>query len=373
MSINSYIIGKSGQHVDTVESDGYRGLCVISNDLKKFKNRSVFFTNPTYGSNMNNDFSAVVSSENLHNGNDNTYWTATSIKGKFNFSSTDRSHNGTQSIDCTEAKLGDSFQLEDEAELHSSGDYDRFIGWIYVESGWVNRDTAVYVTLYNTNLGVQVSENEVNLDNYVNGSNTGTWQRFNIPHNEFGTLSDNYNAMRIAFSTSGSEPDFYLDDLVMEDLGGTINRFKIQPPNGTWWHVNGFGLVIVSNYSSTLADSSMPNIPYNGLLGVPILNGIQYQRQEDGESEFAFTMNHLVEILNQYDAYISSSGSDGSYTWIKIDMNFKEPFVLKSELEDFISFDFSDDLTDFQYFKAVASISEEKRESNYNVYDTGNT
>lgn len=374
MSINSHILGKDNKHVDSIEKDGYRGLYVVSNDLKKFKNRSVFFTNPTYGSSMNNDFSVVEATEYIHNGNDNTYWTATVVEGQpssFNFSSTNQSHTGTQSIQCTKSTAGNSFQLEDETELHSSGDYDRFVGWIYVDGNWTNRETAVYINLYNTNLDLQVSSNEINLDNYINGSEVGDWQRFNIPVSDFGTLSNDYNAMRFIIGSTGTNPDFYLDDMELNDLGESTNNFSIHPPLGYWWNVDGFGMIIVSSYNSILADSSIPNIPYNGLLGTPLLNGIQYQRQEDGETEFAFTMNHLVEILNQYDAYISSSGYDGNYTWIKIDMNFKQPFLLKSEYEDFISFTLSDDLSALQYFRVVASIQEEKREIGKDVYDTG--
>lgn len=374
MAVNAHIIGKDKKQADIIEKDGKRGIYVVSNDLKNLKNRSSFFVNPSYGSNMNRDFSIVQTAENVHNGNDNTYWTATIITGQpsdFNFSSITQAHTGTQSINCVPSEAGDSFQLEDEAVLHSGGDYNRFIGWVYVDGNWVNRNSNVYIILYNTNLGLQVSSETVNLDNYVDGSNVGEWQRFNIPMTDFGNISDDFNAIRFTIGTSISVPDFYLDDLVLEDLGANNNIFSIKPPVGKWWYVDGIAIAIVSSYNSSLTDSSVPNIPYNGLLGVPLLNGIQYQRVENGETQFTFSINNLIDIVNQYNGVITNSGYDGNYTWIKVDIGFKYPFLLKSETEDHVSFTLSDDLSGLQYFRTVASIGEENRNLNIDGYEVG--
>jgi hypothetical protein len=58
----------------------------------------------------------------------------------------------------------------------------------------------------------------------------------------------------------------------------------------------------------------MPNIPYNGLLGTEMTNGITYQRKEEGEVQFSINVNHLIDILNHFNTSITSQGYDGNYT-----------------------------------------------------------
>jgi hypothetical protein len=74
MSLNNHIQDpSSGVKANVIEKDGYNGLYVITEELKNYKNLSVLFTNPTYGSDMAQNFADVSSTENIHNGEDNTY------------------------------------------------------------------------------------------------------------------------------------------------------------------------------------------------------------------------------------------------------------------------------------------------------------
>lgn len=368
MSVITHISDiESGLPASVLQRDGTNRIQVLTEPYRKFTNKSTFFVNEFYGSNMNINGSDVDTIENIHNGEDDTYWTATTIVGNaadFDFSSTDVAHTGTQSIDCTNSEGGDTFQLANDTFL-SSGFYDLFVGWIYITGLWGLPDDGLEIILYNTDAGVQVSENSVDLDDYIDGDNTGVWQQFSIPMSDFGVVSDDFDAMRFTILEDGDPPNFYLDDLQLQALAGESAIFSIEPPTGVWWHVYGIGIVIVSSYTSTLADSSMPNIPYNGLLGTEMTNGITYQRKEEGEVQFSINVNHLIEILNHFNTSITSQGYDGNYTWIKIDAEFNPPFVLKSELEDYIRFIINDNLAGLEYFKASAALGEENRKSIY--------
>ena len=365
MSINSFIQdGDSNIKANVENKEGINRLHVLTEPYKDFKNRSVFFTNPTYGSNMNQDFSSVASTENVHDGNDNTYWTGTIIVGQpsdFNFSSTDQAHTGNQSISCVNSDDGDQFQLANDT-LIDSGLYDRFVGWVYVTGEWTDPDDGLEIIFWNTNTGTQVSENSVDLDNYIDGTNTGVWQKFSIPFRNFGVFSDDYDAIRFkVLANGGTPPNFYLDDLALEEIAGDPAIFSVEPEYGTWWHVQGMGIAFAAPYNATLADATMPNIPYKGILGVSLTSGITYQRTRDGEIQFAFIVNDLIDILNQYNTAISSYGHDGTDTFIKLDLHFREPFTLKSEYEDYISFNIVDDLSGLSYFRVVADVKEEFR------------
>jgi len=47
-----------------------------------------------------------------------------------------------------------------------------------------------------------------------------------------------------------------------------------------------------------------------------------------------------------------------------VDVTFRYPFILKSEYNDYISFNVSDNLSGLNYFRAVADIREEARDTN---------
>ncbi len=371
MSLDSYIKDPyDGTHATLVQQEGQNCLNVVTQEYKRYLNKSEYFINPTYGINMNQDFNQIASTENVHNGNDNTYWTATTTVGvanDFDFSSTDIAHTGAQSIDCTGSEGGDQFQLTSDTII-SAIKYDRLTGWIYVTSAWGLPGDGLEIILYNTNTELQVSQNSVDLDNYINGGNTGVWQFFNIPFTDFGLITDDFDAIRCTILEDDAPPNFYLDDLVLEELADEPAIFTIEPSKGRWWYVKGLGIIIASSYNSTLTDASMPKIPYNGFLGVSLTNGINYQRQEEGEIIFSIIVKDMIDILNQYNAVISNYGYDGNYTWVKIDVTFGTPFILKPEFGDYVSMNFSDDLSGLQLMRVVAAVAEEKRTSS-GIYD----
>lgn len=362
MAIDSHIKDAEGKNIANVISrEGLNCLSVINQDYKRYLNKSVYLQSKIYGINMNQDFSAVESTENVHDGNDNTYWTATITTGQpsdFDFSSTDYAHTGTQSISCVEAEGGDEFQLENDTII-LAGDYNRFVGWVYVVSDWNGSGDGLEIYLYNTNDNSQASD-VVDLSNYINQQNINTWQKFNIPISDLGIVSE-YNAIRCRMLAEGNPPNFYLDDLALESLTDDPAIFRVEPTRGRWWYVTGLGIIIVSSYDSTMADASMPNIPYNGLLGTSIVNGILYQRQEEGEIIFSFIIKDLIDIMNQHHTRISSYGYDGNYTWVKIDTDFETPFILKPEFGDYFSVNISDDLSNLKVLRMVTAVREEKR------------
>lgn len=363
MALNSVISDSLNKNqANVISKDGLEGLHVITNNLKDYKNLTSFFTNDEFGSNINQNFATSVVAENIHNGEDNIYWTASTIIGNaadFDFSSTDQANSGLQSIDCTNCEGGDQFQLLNDSFLNSS-DYDFFTGWIYVDGLWGLPDDGAEIVFYNTNTGLIVSGNPIDLDDYIDGTNTGVWQRFNIPLEDFGNFSDEFDAIRITILEDGSPPNFYLDDIALETQT-TNTIFSLNPSKNAWWHINGIGLAFVAAYNSTLADASMPNIPYNGLLGIELNNGITYRRIQNNETVFNFNITNLIDILNLYNAKITSHGFDGTNTFLKIDIKFEQPIVLKPESEDNISFIFADDLSSLLYFKIMADISAEPR------------
>lgn len=363
MALNVNIQSKNGKALnDVIEHEGVNCIPVVTQSYKHFINKNKYFESRTYGIEMAQDFTQVESTENVHNGNDDNYWDGTTIVGRtdaFRFSSTSRPHSGSQSIEITNnADNNNVFQLSND-EIINSDDYDILSGWVYVEQNWANNDK-VEIYFYNTDLGETVSD-EVNLTNYINQKETEVWQNFNIPLTDFGFLG-NYDAIRWKIVVNSSDsPRFFLDDIALQELA-SASTFIIKPPRNVWWHVTGIGIILVSDYDSTLTDSSMRNIPYNGLIGTSLDSGIVFQRQENGEIEDSFVIKDMMDLLIEYNTQIIDTGYDGEYTWVKISKSYdNEPITLKPEFDDSIKVEISDDLSTLKQFRMLATISEEKR------------
>jgi len=361
MALNNYIKDPSTGILANIEkSKNKNKLHVLTEPSQKFVNRSVFFTNPTHGFNMNVDASLTsAGTEEIHNGEDTTLWTASEISANWDFSNTDQSYEGSYSIDATGTRNDSTAQFTNDAYI-STNEYGNLEGWIYIERWDTAENQKILVYAWDSNAGT-TSSTEYNIGNYVNINNNDVWQKFTIPM----VFSNVYDSIRITTIDSGFgvPVDFYLDNLLLSSSaeGSGPYKYDVSPSVGYNWEVMGLGIAIVAPYDSTLTDATMPKIPWEGLIGVTLDNGIVYQRKRLGEIQFSVTMNHFIEIINQHDAVLSGYGNDGTDTWIKIDMNFKEPYLLDSYYQDSIGMTLNDNLSSLEYLRIVAEIREYER------------
>lgn len=365
MSLKLQLMGNGNKEtVDVVKCPSGRlnTLVVSTKELTTYTYKTIQFSNATYGQNMNQDFATgvVTSTENVHNGEDDTYWTASTIVGNindFDFSSTDVAHTGAQSIDATSSEGGDQFQLLNSSEISPTA-YDRLNGWVYIDGLWALPDDGVRIVFYNTNTGVEVSD-AIDLDNYVTGTNINVWQNFIIPLSDFGIFTDDYNAIRFTTLEDGAPPDYYLDDIKLEEINVPegSNVFSIAPRQPYWWYIDSFQIILADAYDSTVTDGTVPGLPYDSLLGVSLTNGILYSRIQGGETEYSTLLYNLLDFMEQPGTDLSGYGSDGTNTWLTMRAVFdKEPIRLRSELEDEIRFTINDDLSGLLRFRIFAEI-----------------
>lgn len=87
MPIKSLITDSSNNK--SAQVDGTAGeekaLIVATRELKTFKNSARFFTNPSYGADMNQNVGFSGTPDDVYNGGDSTQWTASSISGGANW------------------------------------------------------------------------------------------------------------------------------------------------------------------------------------------------------------------------------------------------------------------------------------------------
>ena len=358
--------------VDATEGE-CRALVTATRPLKIFKNKIEFFTNPTFGVDMNRNVGFGANPEEIHNGLNNVYWTASAISGiwTFNAAAPGAGH-GTQSIDCRSTVDTDTAQFVRPAGNISLDGYTSITGFIWLTT-WDNRGTK-HVQFYgwdatgNAQVGVIV-----NIDDYINIGTIGAWQKFTIPLADMGLTGLTLNAFRIMTVDilAGLAPDYYLDDMQIEEAGGagdssTPIEFKVEPAKEKWLHIHGFTIIMADNsYDSTgTGTETLPAIPYDQLLGVAALaNGVVFQGIIDDEITFAVVLRQLSDLMQVPGTKIDASGAavDGTDTWITIGVNFTHPTILKSEHLDRITATVSDDLSGLDLFRVAAYGGEEDR------------
>jgi hypothetical protein len=306
---------------------------------------------------LNVDASIGGTPEQMHNGIDTVLWTASALSGTWVFDSTAQAQSGIKSIDATATTNNDTALLTSGSTITMSN-YASLTGWVYITS-WPTTGTK-NVRLQFRNGGVVVGL-QIDLSNYVNTLLFNTWQKFIIPLSDFGVAStsliDEFTITSID-SGSGAAPDYYLDNIQLEQLGGNI-IYSINPDSDDFWDVQSISITMVRPYNSTLTNGTMINIPYDGLLGLGTLaNGINFQRIQDSEVAFSGLVKDFIDVIEALGETKIITGSDGVNTWVKVTKIFPTAFRLVGRNADRLQVILSDDLSSFTRFRISANIKE---------------
>ena len=364
MSVNSHITDSGTKLKANVVDNGDRqSLVVATHPLKTYTNTLKFFTNSDYGADMNQNVTMGGTAEEVHNGIDSALWTASDIVGgdKTTFDSTDFAYAGTHSIKVDNSPVDDVFQVVKGSDLDCTG-YKSITMWIYVDKDWKAGDQ---IDLYgwDTGTGLQIGD-AVDLSNYFTYDQYDVWHKLTIPLTDMGDLSGSttLDALRVRIVTAERKSaKFYIDVLQFEETGTPI-KFTLAPTRGIWLHVNSFQILMADAYAGTLADATMPSIPYNSLLGVSKLaTGITYRRITNGEIISSANIQQFLDFMAFSNAKVTGYGSDGTNTWVTVNMQFTEPVILKSEDEDEMSLTVNDDLSGLLVLKGGAGSKIEQR------------
>ena len=346
-----------------VGGDEENALVVATRPLKVYTNVLRFFTNDDYGADMNQNAAAGGTPELVHNGIDDILWTASDIVGggKTTFNSTDRAYAGTNSIKVDNSPVNDVFQLDKGSDLDCTG-YTSLTMYINVDKDWKAGDI-IEVYGWDTGTGLQVGT-AVDLSDYFTYDSYDVWHKITIPLTDMGDLSGytTLDALRVRIvAAEGKSAKFYLDTIQFEETGTPI-KFTLKPTLGTWLHVSSFQILIADAYAGTLADGTMPSIPYDALLGVSKLaTGITYKRVTQEEVISSANIQQFLDFMAFSNAKVTGYGSDGTNTWVTVNMQFTEPVILKEEDEDEMSLTVNDDLSGLLVLKVGAGSKVEIR------------
>ena len=330
------------------------GVVTYSRPLNTLDSSVRFATNDNFGFNLNQNASFSGTPLGVHNGTDNVYWTGSAISGSWNFASTVQAKDGTKSIDGTNTTNNNEALLSTSNTDLSS--YTALTGWIYV-TDWSDRGTLKEVEMEFRNSGV-VTGNFINLSTYINEFDLDVWQKFTIPLTDFGAATATVNELvvRTRDIGGGPPPDYFLDVIQLEEVGTPI-VYEIRPQTD-YGFIDTLGWVVANNVPSTVTNGTLLGLSYDDLLGVTLTNGINIQSFRNGEVKFSTTITGLGDVLQSPGQEIISHMSDGTNTFIKMEIQFKEMLPFNKKTDDYFRLTVSDDLSSLLRLRFAARLFE---------------
>lgn len=333
-----------------VSSDGY--LHTLQKPYFEYNNIVRFFVNETHGDNLAINASALGTPIDVYNADD-SYWTLSNIIGSGFAPSAAQNHTpaGTNSLDFSAAVNQDIGQLLGSETVLSTA--NTLEGWIYL-TYWYDTSKNISFYGYNSSTGLQVGDS-ILLSDYINTTSLNNWQKFNIPLSDMNLISQTIDSIRIVTidpTSPGGAPNGYLDDIqfVGAATGGPY-EYIIEPQPDEELSVTNISYALSANYDNTLANSNMPNISYNKLLNLSLIDGLLYSRWNNNMLSYSVNWRNIIEILSSPGTTISNFGSDGTSVFMTILYTFAEPTILRYSRRDKITIDISENFSSLNFFK----------------------
>jgi len=361
--------------LDTKLTDGLGGknraeitsnhaLRVAIENYHTYAAAGVLFTNPTYGFDMNKNFSNVAggnANEDVHNGTDTDEWTASAVLGTWDFASTTNPDSGTKNIEMIAGSIGDTALIDRGSDVTMSA-HTGFTGRIYITSVGQNDTAQLTFYAWDTVSGTIVG-NAVDVYDYVATGSLLVYQTFTIPLVDMGLTGATFDSVRFTITTKPGGT-FDLDNIILTDptggaaIGTTL--YTMKPPRGSRWLLNGFTVNMAAALTGTVENGTMPGLSYNKLLSVTELSSpIIYQVYYQDEVTFVAPFAKLVDFFIFGEPNLKVAASDGTNTWITIYIGLDSPIVLNGDQADRITLTLSDDLSGLLYFRFSANASQQ--------------
>lgn len=318
-----------------------------------------FFSNNTYGVDMNQNITFGGTPHKIHNGTDSTEWTGSIEAGSgsaFDFASTDQANTGTKSVDATGSLNGNYALFSKPSSTIAVDDYVAITGYIYITS-WSTLGTRKDVDVELRNNGV-VQGNRVSLSDYIDTANFNSWQKFSIPLADFGLTNETADEFGVETidEGAGSAPNYYLDDIQFEETNATA-EFRLTPPEGKLYTIWDIKFSIVAPWSAMASDGSKPEITYNKFMDMNALdNGLVVIDNRIEGIRFSAALNNNMDFMQLPVANWEVKGYDETNAIIEIhfDFNSNTPVLLDDAQGDYNSITISTDLSSLLFFRASA-------------------
>lgn len=343
------LIGGNGRHTyaDLIEGGTSArrrpsGLSVYSSNYEVETYFQTYATDVDGSTLMNIDGTAFAPTvENVHNGTDNAYWTASATAGTWTFNSATQAHSGSFSIDGTATANGSIARLDAAAPIDPA-DFIQFVGSAYISGSGTGGGTKSLTLQFYNSSNVAVG-NAVNLYAYVNINSLNAWQDFAIDLGDFGVLGNDVDRLDLTvINTNGQAVDFYLDDMFISSAGG--REFKLIPIEGELTKIYEIEMTLVGAHGATAATAFDLN-PNGFGFGAALTEGLVFTRNISG-----FVSRSVTLMDNKGFAIIPGFKfepvfADATNGVMKAKFTYSQPLELNPLTGDNISLVVQDDLS----------------------------
>jgi len=358
MAVKSHITDSATKiTAEVVKKDtcGCQALAVATVPYREFENKLAYFSNDTYGIEMNQDAGFGVGAESVYTA-EAILWVFNDIVGggKTTPINDEHPHSGTYALKVDNSPVGDVYDFDNEADFDLTS-HVAITMWIYVDKDWKLGDAVEFYAWDKAGLNAQVGT-AVDLSDYFDFLDYDVYHKITIPLSDMGLTDLTIDSLRVLQAASeGKAPKYYLDDIQIETTGDPIT-YELKPDLGTWLLVKSFQIVCAA-----VGDATPPQLPYGSLLGVSIANGIGYKRITNGVTVNAATISKFVDFMTLSNATITGQGGDATNNWVSVNIQFNEEIVLKAEDEDKMTLTINDDLSTLLYFRVGVGSKVEQR------------
>ena len=331
MPYRSLVVDANGCPVSV--EDG--GLVVSTQERESYQPLSIPLVDSSGSPLMNVDGSAGGASDGIHDGTDSVLWTASALSGTWDFASTAQAKAGTRSIDATGTTGGDQALLSRGSAI-TAGTYTVFTGSIYLTSfNAAKNEITVQFRLAGVPDGI-----DVNIGDYIDAGTLNAWQDFSIPLSIAGVSGDIDEMVVTTVVSSGSNPNYYLDELKLQESGALAYSTNLTEGQKVQYKRVDF----------TIADN-VTVVSYDALLGLAALsNGITFRRVNNSEVITAGSISTLGDMLAG-GGTITDQVTDTTNTMLKISLMFEEWATLNESNGDALEVVVNDDLSSLLDFK----------------------
>ena len=327
------------------------GLVVYSSPQRHWVTTSIPFLSDAGSPVMAVDASASGGTEGIHDGTDSVLWTGSALIGTWDFASTTQANSGTKSVDATATVNGDLAQFERSSAVDSA-DFSIMTGAAYLTRFNTTRNTIPLKLLL---AGVQ-SGITVDLGEFINASIIDAWQDFSIPLDEFD-VTGNIDQLTVeTATTSGSAPEYFLDDLNFRAGGGEI--FKAQVPQNRIFRIRRIEISFRDNIDlfATVGaneNSTALTLDPGGIMGVAgLANGIAIRSVVGGVTGQAGVFRSMADII--YTVFsIDDAFSSSTDAVIKLGSTVQLDVIFDGALGDRVEIIISDDLSGLTDFRGI--------------------
>ena len=301
--INANIIGgRSNEAAADViginTTHGHRAanwLVVRSHPFLELQSTRVQFTNPEYGSAMNQDGAFSGTPLGIQDGDDTALWTAQNVVGtKLTAGSTDRFYGGAASVLVDNPSLNDTWEFDKASNQDLSG-YVALTMRVNVDKDWDTEAIEIYGWDGTAEVGGRVQ-----LAGYLPETVFDVWHPVVIPLSDMGLTGQTIQSFRMQLTSAGAakKPKFYMDAVQLEETGADLRFTAISPVFDRRFHVYSMVINVADALDMSVVNGTVAGLSYDKLLGATLTNGLSFQVYQDGLSYRDATIGNAGDMLD---------------------------------------------------------------------------